>query len=68
MYTEEINNTVLSANDNKRYLDFDSIHTHPLGTDAFIVCKSELDHYLKGEKMKLFQKSQQRFTSEAHKY
>ena len=67
MYTEEINRTALSANDNKRYLVFDSIHTHPLGTDAFIVCKSELDHYLKSKKMKSFQKSQQRFTNETHK-
>ena len=50
MYTEDINNTALSSNDNKRHLDFDCIHTHPLGTDAFIVCKSELDHYLKHKK------------------
>ena len=30
MYTEEINKIALSRNDNKRYLDFDGIHTNPL--------------------------------------
>ena len=55
MYTEEINKTALSCNDDKRYLNFDGIHTHPLGTNAFVVCKNELDHYLKHEIMKSYQ-------------
>ena len=50
MYTEEINKTALSSNDNKRYSDFDGIRTHPLGVNAFIVCKNELDHHLKYKK------------------
>ena len=54
MYTEKINKIALSSNDNKRYLDFDGIHTYPLGTNAFIVCKSELDHYSKHKKMKSY--------------
>ena len=52
--TEEINETALSSNDNKRYLYFDGIYTHPLGTDAFMVSKSALDHYLKHKKMKSY--------------
>ena len=39
MYTEEINKIALSSNDDKR-----------LATNAFIVCKRELDHYLKHKK------------------
>ena len=52
MYTEEVSKIALSSNNDKRYLDFDGIHTHLLGANAFIVCKSELDHYLKHKKMK----------------
>ena len=47
MYTEEINKIALSSNDDKRYLDFNCTHTYPYGTNAFVVCKGELDHYLK---------------------
>ena len=54
IYTEKINTTALSSNYNKRYLDFDGTHAHLLGTNAFIVCKSELDHYLKHKKMKSY--------------
>ena len=61
MYTEENNKSALGSNDNKRYLDFDGIHTHPLGTNAFIICKSELDHYLK-QKYEIIL-----ISSEAHK-
>ena len=50
MYNEEINKTALSSNDNKRYSDFDGIRTSPLRVNAFIVCKSELDHHLKYKK------------------
>ena len=67
MYTEEINKTSLRSNNNKRYLDFDGIHTHPLGVNAFIVCQSELDHYLKHTKNEIILKSPQRFKSEARK-
>ena len=52
MYTEEINKIALSSNDDKRLQTFDGIHTYPFGTNAFKVCKSELDHYLKHKKMK----------------
>ena len=54
MYTEEINKTALSSNDDKRYQNFYGICTYPYGTGAFIVCKSELDHYLKHKKMKSY--------------
>ena len=54
MHTEEVNNTALSGNDNKRLQTFDGIHTYPLGTNAFKVCKSELDHYLKHKKMQSY--------------
>ena len=50
MYNEEINKIALSSDDNETYLGFHGIHTHSLGTNAFIVCKSELDHYLKHKK------------------
>ena len=56
MYTEEINKTSLHG-----------IHTHPLGVNAFIVCQSELDHYLKHTKNEIILKSPQRFKSEARK-
>ena len=56
MYTEEVNKITLSSNDYKRLPEFDGIHTHPLGTNAFIVCKSELDHYLKQNKNEIILK------------
>ena len=58
MYTEEINKTALSSNDDKIYENFDGIHTLAYGTSAFIVCKNELDHYLKHKKNEIILKSQ----------
>ena len=54
MHTEEINKIALSSNDNERYLDFGGMRTCPLGTNAFIVCKNELEHYLKHKKKKSY--------------
>ena len=52
IYAEEFNKIELSSNDDKGLLDYDGITTYPYGISAFIVCKSELDHYLKYKKMK----------------
>ena len=42
VYTEQINKIILSSNDDKRLQPFDKITTYPYGTNAFIVCKSEI--------------------------
>ena len=42
VYTEEINKTALSSNDDKRLQTFDKITTHLHGTNAFKVCVSEI--------------------------
>ena len=42
VYTEQINKIALSSNDYKRLWTFDKITTHPYGTNAFIVCESEM--------------------------
>ena len=42
VYTEEINKIVLSSNDDKRLQKFDKIITYPHGTNATIVCRSEM--------------------------
>ena len=42
LYTEEVNKIALSRNDNKRLQTFDKITTHPYGTSAGRVCKTEL--------------------------
>ena len=41
-YSEEVNNIVLSSNDDKRLQTFDRIRTCPYGTNAFKVYKSEI--------------------------
>ena len=41
VYTEQINKTVLSSNDDKRLQAFDKITTYPYGTNTFKVCESE---------------------------
>ena len=41
-YTEEVNKTALSSNDDKRIQKSDGIITYPYGTNAFKVCKSEM--------------------------
>ena len=38
VYTEQINKTALSSNDDKRLQTFDKIPTYPYGTNAFKVC------------------------------
>ena len=42
MYTEEVNKIALSSNDDKRIQEFNRITTYPYGTNAFIVCESEM--------------------------
>ena len=42
VYTEEVNKIALSSNDDKRLQTFDKITTHPCGTSAGRVCKTEL--------------------------
>ena len=42
VYTEEVNKTALSSNDEKRIQTFDGITTYLYGTNAFKVCKSEM--------------------------
>ena len=42
VYTEQINKTSLSSNDDKRLQRFDKITRYPYGTNTFEVCKSEM--------------------------
>ena len=42
VYTEEVNKTALSANDDKRLQTFDKITTYPYGTNALKVCQTEI--------------------------
>ena len=42
VYTEEVNKSALSSNDDKRLQTFDRIKTYPYGTNALKVCESEL--------------------------
>ena len=42
VYTEEVNKTALSSNDDKRLQTYDKITTYPSGTNAFKVCESEM--------------------------
>ena len=42
VYTEEVNKIALSSNDDKRLQTFDKITTYPYGTNATIVCESEM--------------------------
>ena len=42
VHTEEINKIALSSNDDKRLQTFDKITTYPYGTNATIVCESEM--------------------------
>ena len=42
VYTEEVNKTALSSDDDKRLQTFDKITTYPYGTNAFKVCKSDM--------------------------
>ena len=42
MYTEDVNKIALSSNDDKRLQTFDKITVYPHGTNATIVCESEI--------------------------
>ena len=42
VYTEQINKIALSSNDDNRLQMFDKITTYLYGTNAFIICKSEM--------------------------
>ena len=42
VYTEEINKTALSYNDDKRFISYDEITTYPYRIGAGILCKQEL--------------------------
>ena len=42
VYTEEVNKTALSANDDKRLQTYGKITTYSYGTNAFKVCESEM--------------------------
>ena len=42
MYTEQIDKTALSSNDDKILQTFDKITAYPYGTNAFKVCESEI--------------------------
>ena len=42
MYTEEVNKTALSSDDDKRLQTFDKIETYPYGTNAFKCAKVKL--------------------------
>ena len=44
VYTEEVNKIALSSNDDKRIQTFDKITTYPYGTNAFMVCESEMKY------------------------
>ena len=54
MYTEEINKTALSSNNDKRLQTFDRITTNPYGTNAFNVCESEMMVKKKAIPIKLY--------------
>ena len=42
VYTEEVNKTALSSNDDKRLQIHDKITTYPYGTNSFKVCESKM--------------------------
>ena len=54
VYTEEVNNTALSSNDDKRLQTFDRVTTYPYGTNAFKVCESEMMVKKKDMPIKLY--------------
>ena len=41
VYTEEVNKTGISSNDDKRLQTFDRVITYPYGKNAYKVCESE---------------------------
>ena len=42
VYTEEVNKTALSTNDDKRLQTYSKIETYPYGTNIFKVCECEM--------------------------
>ena len=42
VYTEEVNKTPLTTNDDNRLQTFDRIRTYPHGTNASKICESEM--------------------------
>ena len=42
VYTDKVNKTALSSNNDKRLQTYDKITTYPYGTNAFKVCESEM--------------------------
>ena len=42
VYTDEVNKTALSSNDDKILQTFDRVTTYPYRTNAFKVCESEM--------------------------
>ena len=42
VYTDEVNKTALSSNDDKILQTSDRVTTYPYGTNAFKVCESEM--------------------------
>ena len=42
VYTEEVNETALSSNDDKRLQTFDGITTYPYGTNVLKICEGEI--------------------------
>ena len=42
VYTEQINKTALSSNDDRRLQTFDKTTTYPYGTNAFKVCGNDM--------------------------
>ena len=42
VYTEEVNKTALSSNDDKRLQTFNRVTTYQYGTNTFKVCESEM--------------------------
>ena len=42
VYTEEVNKTALSSNDDKRLQTFEIVTTYPYGINALKLCESEM--------------------------
>ena len=42
LYTEKVNKTAITSDDDKRLQTYDKITTYPNGTNAFKVCESKM--------------------------
>ena len=47
LYTEKVNKTAITSDDDKRLQTYDKITTYPNGTKAFKVCESEMRAFKK---------------------